>query len=155
MQPHLQIKFVGNRLDIIATDHAPHTIGEKAQSYFDCPSGGPLVQHAINVMLDFYHRGQISLEKIVEKMCHAPAQCFQVAERGFLDEGYWADIALVDENRPWRVAPENILYRCGWSPFEGYLFKGQVTHTIVSVHLAFENGQFNENKMGERLLFQR
>ncbi len=147
--------LLDNRLDVIATDHAPHLSSEKANSYFNCPSGGPLVQHALNVMLDFYHRGAISLEKIVEKMCHAPAICYQVAERGFLEEGYWADVILVDEEQEWTVAPDNVLYKCGWSPFEGHTFRGQVSSTIVSGHLAYHQGNFNENKMGERLLFSR
>lgn len=146
--------LLDNRLDVIATDHAPHLPSEKANAYFNCPSGGPLVQHALNVMLDFYHRDMISLERIVEKMCHAPAICYRLQERGFLDEGYWADIILVDEQQPLTIAPENILYKCGWSPFEGQQFKGRVNTTMVSGHLAYHEGQFNENKWGERLLFQ-
>ena len=147
--------LLDNRLDVIATDHAPHLPSEKANKYLNCPSGGPLVQHALNVMLDFYHRGEISIERIVEKMCHAPAECYQLAERGYLDEGYFADIVLVDENDSWTVAPENILYKCGWSPFEGYTFKGKVNTTIVSGHLAFHEGQFDESQWGQRLLFDR
>jgi dihydroorotase len=146
--------LLNDRLDIIATDHAPHLLSEKANTYFNCPSGGPLVQHALNVMLDFYHRGQISLEKIVEKMCHAPAQCFRLKERGFLEEGQWADIALVDENERWTIAPENILYKCGWSPFEGHTFRGKVKSTFVNGHLAYHEGRFDESRYGQRLAFE-
>lgn len=145
--------LLNNQLDIIATDHAPHLPSEKANSYFSCPSGGPLVQHALNVMLDIYHRGQISLEKIIEKMCHAPAQCFRLKDRGYLEEGQWADIALVDENESWTIAPDNILYKCGWSPFEGHTFKGKVKSTFVSGHLAYHEGQFDESQYGQRLSF--
>ncbi|RMF02144.1 MAG: dihydroorotase, partial [Bacteroidetes bacterium] len=113
------------------------------------------VQHSLNVMLDFYHRGLISLEKIVEKMCHAPAICYQVAERGYLDEGYYADIILVDPDKLWTVSQDNIRYHCGWSPFEGHQFRGQVETTIVSGHMAYHQGQLNEQKMGMRLHFDR
>jgi dihydroorotase len=145
--------LLNDRLDVIATDHAPHLLTEKANTYFNCPSGGPLVQHALNVMLDFYHRGKISLEKIVEKMCHAPAQCFRLKDRGYLEEGQWADIALVDENESWTIAPENILYKCGWSPFEGHTFRGKVKSTFVSGHLAYHEGRFDESQYGQRLSF--
>lgn len=144
-----------NRLDIIATDHAPHTWDEKQQSYFKAPSGVPLVQHSLNVMLKLHQQGKISLEKIVEKMCHAPSICFEMDQRGFLREGYWADIAIVDLEKSWEVNKGNIYYKCAWSPFEGEQFKGQVTSTIVSGHLAYHEGVFNESKMGERLLFDR
>ncbi|MCB9303558.1 MAG: dihydroorotase [Lewinellaceae bacterium] len=147
--------LLDNRLDIIATDHAPHTWAEKQGAYFDAPSGLPLVQHALNVMLEFYHQGRISLERIVEKMCHAPAVCFQLSRRGFLEEGYWADLALLDVDKQWTIGKENILYKCGWSPFEGHTFKGKVESTIVSGHLAYHEGQFFEDKMGERLAFSR
>ena len=147
--------LLDNRLDIIATDHAPHTWAEKQQKYFSAPSGVPLVQHSLNVMLEFYHRKKISLERIVEKMCHAPAICFQVDRRGFLEEGYWADIALVDPDREWTVDPENIYYKCGWPPFNGHSFRGQMMSTIGSGHLAYHPGQFKEAKKGERLLFSR
>lgn len=147
--------LLDNRLDIIATDHAPHTWAEKQGAYFDAPSGLPLVQHALNVMLEFYHQGRISLERIVEKMCHAPAVCFQLSRRGFLEEGYWADLALLDVDKQWTIGKENILYKCGWSPFEGHTFKGKVESTIVSGHLAYHEGQFYEDKMGERLAFSR
>ncbi len=147
--------LLDNRLDIVATDHAPHTWDEKQQTYFSAPSGLPLVQHAINVMLEFYHQGLISIERVVEKMCHAPAICFQADRRGFLDEGYWADIALIDLEKEWTVGPENLYYKCGWSPFAGHTFKGRVEATVVSGHLAYREGRFFEQKMGERLLFQR
>lgn len=146
--------LLNDTLDIIATDHAPHTWEEKQQSYFKAPSGVPLVQHSLNVMLEFYHQGKISLEKIVEKMCHAPAICFQMEKRGFLQEGYWADLAIVDIQEPWKVAKNNIHYKCGWSPFEGHEFKGKVKSTIVSGHLAYQNGVFYENIKGRRLTFK-
>ncbi len=145
--------LLDNRLDIVATDHAPHTWEEKQNKYKKAPSGLPLVQHALNVMLDFHQKGKITPERIVEKMCHAPAICFNVRERGYIREGYWADIALVDPELRWKVQKENILYHCGWSPLEGHDFKGKVTHTIVSGHLAYSNGTFDESKKGERLLF--
>lgn len=143
------------RLDVVATDHAPHTWDEKSQSYLQAPSGLPLVQHSLNVMLEFYHRDEISLEKIVEKMCHAPAVAFQIAERGFLDEGCWADLCIVDVHHAWTVSRDNVFYKCGWSPFEGHTFRSKVLSTIVSGHLAWHEGRFFEQKMGERLLFER
>jgi dihydroorotase len=146
--------LLDDRLDIIATDHAPHTWEEKSNNLWNAPSGVPLVQHSLNVMLEFYQEGKISLEKIVEKMCHAPAQCFHVRERGYIREGYWADLVLVDLERKWTVDKSNIHYKCNWSPFEGHTFKGFVEKTIVSGHLAYDNGIFFEDKKGERLLFQ-
>ena len=146
--------LLDDRLDIIATDHAPHTWDEKQNKYFSAPSGVPLVQHSLNVMLELYQKGQITLEKIVEKMCHAPAECFRLVERGFLQEGFWADIAIVDMDEKWVVEKDNIHYKCNWSPFEGHYFKGKVTSTIVSGHLAYHEGKFNENEMGERLEFE-
>lgn len=147
--------LLDNRLDIIATDHAPHTRDEKSLPFLQAPSGLPLIQHSLNVMLEFYHAGKISMERLVEKMCHAPAEAFRIQERGYLDEGYWADLAIVDPDYRWTVEPENILYKCGWSPFEGHRFRGKVLSTIVSGHLAWHEGQLNEAKMGERLLFAR
>lgn len=144
-----------DRLDIIATDHAPHTWEEKQGTYFHAPSGVPLVQHSLNVMLEFFHQGAITMEKIVEKMCHAPAECFEMEDRGYLDEGMWADIVILDPNKEWTVDKENIYYKCGWSPFEGQTFKGAVETTIVSGHVAYHQGQFDESKKGERLLFSR
>jgi dihydroorotase len=145
--------LLDDRLDVVATDHAPHTREEKAQPYLQAPSGLPLIQHTLNVMLEFYHAGQISLEKIVEKMCHAPAVAFRVAERGFADEGAWADLVLLDPEHAWTVQPDNILYKCGWSPFTGHTFRGKVLSTVVSGHLAWHEGQLREGKCGERLLF--
>ncbi|HMY43776.1 MAG TPA: dihydroorotase [Chitinophagales bacterium] len=145
--------LLDNRLDVIATDHAPHTLEEKNNPYLKAPSGLPLVQHSLQLMLDFYHQGKISLEKIVEKMCHAPAICFNVENRGFLREGYHADIAIVDINAPYTIRAENILYKCGWSPLEGKTLKGKVTHTFVNGHLVYQNGVFDESIKGQRLLF--
>ena len=147
--------LLNDKLDIIATDHAPHTWDEKQNLYKKAPSGLPLVQHSLVLMLDFYNRGEITLEKIVEKMCHAPAICFDVEKRGFIRQDYWADLVLVDLNQEQTVAKENILYKCGWSPLEGKTFRGKVTHTFVSGHLAYANERFDEGKMGERLLFAR
>lgn len=147
--------MLDDRLDIIATDHAPHTLDEKNNTYLKAPSGGPLVQHALVAMLEFYHQGKIALEKIVEKMCHAPAICFQLRNRGFIREGYAADLVLVDLNKPWQVEKKNILYKCGWSPFEGTTFKSKVTHTWVNGHLVYKEGEFDESKKGARLLFDR
>ena len=147
--------MLDDRLDIIATDHAPHTLDEKNNTYLKAPSGGPLVQHALVAMLEFYHQGKIALEKIVEKMCHAPAICFQLSNRGFIREGYAADLVLVDLNKPWQVEKKNILYKCGWSPFEGTTFKSKVTHTWVNGHLVYKEGKFDESKKGVRLQFDR
>lgn len=146
--------LLDDRLDVIATDHAPHTWEEKSQPYLQAPAGLPLVQHPLNVMLEFYHAGKISLERIVEKMCHAPAIAFRVKERGFLDEGYWADMVLVDLDQEWRIQPENVLYHCGWSPFMGKSFRGKVMSTVVSGYLAWHEGALREQKMGERLDFE-
>ena len=147
--------LLDDKLDIIATDHAPHTLEEKDNTYFKAPSGGPLVQHALPAMLEFYHNGKISLEKVVEKMCHAPAICFQLEGRGFIKKGFAADLVLVDLNSSWQVSKENILYKCGWSPFEGTRFNSKVTHTWVNGHLAYQNGHFDESQKGQRLLFDR
>ena len=144
-----------DKIDVIATDHAPHTWDEKQNTYFKAPSGGPLIQHSLVAMLEFYHEGKISLEKIVQKMSHNPAILFQISKRGFIREGYYADIALVDLKNSWTVRKENILAKCGWSPFEGTFFKSKVTHTFVSGHLAFANGAFDANKTGSRLIFDR
>lgn len=144
-----------NRIDIIATDHAPHTIEEKSQSYLKAPSGGPLVQHALPAMLEFHKQGKISLEKIAEKMAHSPAICFQVEKRGFIREGFWADLVLVNLNKPTTVNRQNVLSKCGWSPFEGQTFSSGVVSTIVSGNLVFENGQLKDGIYGRRLLFNR
>jgi dihydroorotase len=144
-----------NKIDVIATDHAPHTIEEKQQSYFKAPSGGPLVQHSLVAMLEFYHKGKISLEKIAEKMAHAVADCFQIEKRGYIREGYFADLVLVDLNSAWTVDKSNILYKCGWSPFEGVTFHSKITHTFVNGNLIYDNGKFDERTKGQRLLFNR
>ena len=143
-----------DKIDIIATDHAPHTLAEKSNKYLNAPSGGPLVQHGLPAMLTLYHEGRLSLEKIVEKMSHAPAECFKIKERGFIREGYFADLAMIDVDKKWTVSKDNILYKCGWSPFEGTNFKGHVEKTFVSGHLAYDRGGFNENRMGHRLGFR-
>jgi len=145
--------LLDNRLDIIATDHAPHTWAEKSQPYLQAPSGLPLVQHSLNLMLEFYHAGQITLERMVEKMCHAPAILFRIQERGFLDEGCWADLSIVDVDHTWTVQPDHILYQCGWSPLTGKTVRGKVLSTVVSGHLAWHEGKLLEGKMGERLAF--
>jgi len=144
-----------NLIDVVATDHAPHTKAEKNNVYTKAPSGGPLVQHALPAMLEFYHRGKLSLEKIVEKMCHNPAILFDVDQRGFIKEGYKADLVLLDLKAPWTVNSSNMFYKCGWSPFEGTTFKSRVTHTFVNGHLVYENFKFNEGKFGQRLEFNR
>ena len=144
-----------DRIDVIATDHAPHTIEEKSQPYSKAPSGGPLVQHALIAMLEFYKQGKISLEKIVEKMAHSPAICFQIEKRGFIREGYWADLVLVDLNKRLTVSKSNLLYKCGWSPFEGQTFASSVVSTIVSGNIVYENGKITEGVFGKRLVFKR
>jgi dihydroorotase len=144
-----------NRIDVIATDHAPHTREEKKQSYFRAPSGGPLVQHALVAMLELVHRGQFPLERIAEKMSHAVADCFRLRDRGYIREGYAADLVLVDLNDPWTVDKTNILAKCGWSPFEGQVFRSRVTHTFVNGQLVYENGKIVEANAARRLLFQR
>lgn len=147
--------LLDNKIDIIATDHAPHTLEEKQNSYFKAPSGGPLVQHSLVTMLELYHRKKISLEKVVEKMCHAPADCFRVKNRGYIKKGYAADLVLADLNSPWTVDKSNILYKCGWSPFEGETFHSKITHTFVNGNLVYDNGRFDETIKGQRLLFER
>ncbi len=144
-----------DRIDIIATDHAPHTIEEKSQPFSKAPSGGPLVQHALIAMIEFYKRGKISLEKIAEKMSHSPAICFQVDKRGFIREGYWADLVLVNLNKPYVVSRKNILAKCGWSPFEGEVFGSTVISTIVSGNLVYEDGIIKDGIYGKRLAFDR
>lgn len=143
--------LLDDRIDIITTDHAPHTLEEKEKPYFQSMSGAPMVQHSLCVMLEFYRNGHISLEKIVEKMCHNPAILYRINGRGFIREGYWADLTLVDLNSPWTVARENILYKCGWSPLEGTTFQGKATHTFVNGNLVFNDGYFTELIPGQRL----
>ena len=144
-----------NKIDVIATDHAPHTIAEKEQSYLKAPSGGPLVQHSLNALLQLYKQGKISLEKIVEKACHNVAILFEIDRRGFIREGFYADLVLVDLNQSYVVSKENILYKCQWSPFEGQQFDSVVTHTFVNGNLVFENGKFDESNKGMRMRFNR
>lgn len=144
-----------DRIDVVATDHAPHTLAEKDNPYLKAPSGGPLVQHSLVSMLEFFHAGKMSLEKIAEKMSHNPAILFQISKRGFIREGYYADFALVDLHSTWIVEKANILAKCGWSPFEGKTFQSKVTDTFVSGHHVFSGERFDESVKGERLLFTR
>lgn len=144
-----------DKLDIIATDHAPHTLEEKAQLYFRSPSGAPFIQHSLVVMLEFFHQGLITFEKIVEKMCHNPAILFNVEKRGFIREGYWADLAVVDIETNWKVDKSNILYKCGWSPLEGITLRSEVVQTFVNGNLIYNNGSFTETIKGQRLQFIR
>lgn len=144
--------LLDDRIDIVTTDHAPHTLEEKQKPYFQAMSGAPIVQHSLNIMLEFHKQGRISLEKIVEKMCHNPAILYQIERRGFVREGYFADLTIVDLNSPWTVSKENTLSKCGWSPLEGTTFQGKVTHTIVNGHLVYEEGQFNESEKGKALV---
>jgi dihydroorotase len=141
-------------IDIIATDHAPHTTAEKTASYFKAPSGGPLVQHSLVLMLELYHKNILTIEKIVEKMAHNPAVVYRIKDRGFLREGYKADICIVDPRSEWTVNKENIMYKCGWSPFEGYTFRSRVKHTLVNGSLVFNEGSVDESHRGERLRFR-
>ena len=143
------------RIDVIATDHAPHTLEEKSKPYFQAPSGGPLIQHSLVAMLDFYHQGKISLEMIAQKMCHNVADLFQIERRGYLREGYYADLVLVDLKQETPVSKNNLLYKCGWSPFEGHTFRSGITHTFVNGNLAFERGKLHENVRGKRINFLR
>lgn len=143
------------RIDVIATDHAPHTIAEKEQPYAQAPSGGPLVQHALQALLDMVKAGKLTLEQLVQKTAHNTALCFQIEQRGFIREGYWADLVLVDLNKPYRVTRENVLSKCGWSPFEGHEFSATIEHTLVSGNLAYSNGNIIEVGSGHRLLFDR
>lgn len=147
--------LLDDRIDVIATDHAPHTLEEKQQVYTKAPSGGPLVQHAVVAMFEAYHQGKISIEKIVEKMCHNPAKIFKIEKRGFIKEGFYADLVLVDTAMPWNVKKENIIAQCGWSPFEGYNFKSRITHTFVNGNLVYHNFKVNDQPFGKRLLFDR
>ena len=143
------------RIDVIATDHAPHTLEEKNNVYTKAPSGGPLVQHALEALFEMHHKGYITVEKLVEKVAHNPAILFEIKERGYIREGYKADLVLINPNAPWTVTKENIAYKCGWSPFEGTTFRARVTHTFVNGHLAYENGKIAKATNGERLTFNR
>jgi dihydroorotase len=145
--------LLADKIDVIATDHAPHTMEEKNNTYFKAPSGGPLVQHSLVAMLEMSRKGFISIEKVIQKMCHAPADLFRIENRGYIREGYFADLVLVDSNQSWVVSPENILYKCGWSPFEGFEFSNKVVTTYINGAIAFENDKINESVKGERILF--
>jgi dihydroorotase len=147
--------LLDDRIDVIATDHAPHTLEEKKNPYTSAPSGGPLVQHAVVAMFEAFHQGKISVEKIVEKMAHNPAKIFKINKRGFIKEGYYADLAIVNAGLPWSVKKENILYKCGWSPFEGYTFKSRITHTFVNGELVYNNFKVKDVHPGMRLEFDR
>ena len=147
--------LLDDRIDVVATDHAPHTMEEKDNEYGKAPSGGPLVQHALPAMLENHLNGRISLPKIVEKMCHNPAKLFQIEKRGYIKPGYFADLTVVNMNDPWEVNKNNILSKCGWSPFEGTRFRSKITHTFVNGHLAFANGHFSKERKASRLTFDR
>lgn len=147
--------LLDDRIDVIATDHAPHTLEEKKNPYTSAPSGGPLVQHAVVTMFEAFHQGKISVEKIVEKMAHNPAKIFKIEKRGFIKEGYYADLAIVNAGLPWSVKKENILYKCGWSPFEGFTFKSRITHTFVNGELVYNNFKVKDVRSGMRLAFDR
>jgi len=147
--------LLDDRIDVIATDHAPHTLEEKQQSYLKAPSGGPLVQHALVALFEAYHQGKISIEKIVEKAAHNPAIIFKIEKRGFIKVGYYADLVIVNAGLPWQVKKENILYKCGWSPFDGFTFTSRITHTFVNGQLVYHNFKVKEIRAGKRLLFDR
>ena len=147
--------LLDDRIDVLATDHAPHTLEEKTNSYLKAPSGGPLVQHAVIALLEKVKEGVIPIEKAVEKMSHNPAKLFQIEKRGFIKEGYFADLVLIDTNKPQTVSKDNILYKCGWSPFEGTTFSSTITHTFVNGNLMYNNGVFNNEIKGKRITFNR
>ena len=147
--------LLDDRIDVIATDHAPHTLEEKSQQYLQAPSGGPLVQHSLLVLLDFAKKGKLSVEKVVEKMCHNPAVVFQIESRGYIKEGYFADLVIVDPNQDTKVSKDNLVYKCGWSPLEGETLQAAIEKTIVNGQVVFDNGDFNESPKGQRLLFNR
>jgi dihydroorotase len=145
--------LLDDRIDLVTTDHAPHTLEEKQKPYFQSMSGAPMVQHSLNCMLEFYKQGRISLEKIVEKMCHNPATLYRMQDRGFIREGYFADLTLVDPDHPWTVSKDNILYKCGWSPLEGTTFQTRVTQTFVNGNLVYDNGTFHEEVKGQAIVW--
>lgn len=147
--------LLDDRIDVLATDHAPHTLEEKNNVYTKAPSGGPLVQHVVPAILEKVKEGVITIEKAVEKMSHNPAKLFQIKKRGFIKEGYYADLVLIDPNKPQTVTKENVLYKCGWSPFEGTTFSASITHTFVNGNLIYDNGVFNDDIKGKRLTFNR
>ena len=141
-------------IDVIATDHAPHTLEEKAQTYFKAPAGLPLVQHSLQILLEFYHEGRLSLERIVQKGAHNPALLFRVAERGFIREGYFADLVAVDLDKPQRITPESLVYKCGWSPFEGERFASSIHMTVLNGDIVFREGVMTDEPRGRRLEFR-
>ena len=143
------------KADLIGTDHAPHTLSEKSSSYLKAPSGMPMIQHSLAVMLEFYHKGMITIENIVNKMCHAPADIFRIDRRGYIREGYYADLVLIDLNHEWKVTPENILYKCKWSPLENITFHSAVSHTFVNGRLVYSEGKITDTAFGKRLVFNR
>jgi dihydroorotase len=145
--------LLSDKIDVIATDHAPHTLEEKNNSYFKAPSGGPLVQHSLVAMLEMSRKGFITVEKVIQKMCHAPADLFRIENRGYIREGFFADLVLVDPNQNWIVSPENILYKCGWSPFEGVQFSNKVVATYINGVAAFKNDKIDESVKGKRITF--
>lgn len=147
--------LLDDKIDVIASDHAPHTLKEKENNYTNAPSGGPLVQHTLVALLELYHKGKLPIEKIVEKTAHNPAILFEIKDRGYIKPGYKADLVLVDLNSPWTVKKENLLYKCGWSPFEGTTFKSRVTHTLINGAVTYENGKFGNKSNAERLIFDR
>ena len=147
--------LLDNRIDVIATDHAPHTLEEKSGNYWTAPSGGPLVQHSVLAMMDFVKSGQINMERMVEKMSHAVADVFQIQKRGYIREGYFADLVLVDPKSPTTVSKANLHYKCGWSPFEGHTFSSSINSVFVNGHLAYTNGVFDESLKGSALTFSR
>jgi len=158
-RPHdrkaLWVGLLDDRLDIIATDHAPHTAEEKDNPYMKCPSGLPLVQHALVQMMEHSKDGKLSLPQLVHKMAHAPATCFKIKDRGYIREGYKADLVQVSEDQPWKVDSSNILYKCGWSPFEGHKFQSRVVRTFINGHLSYDRGNFSNQLKGDRLKFER
>ena len=145
--------LLSDKIDVLATDHAPHIVEEKNNTYFNAPSGGPLVQHSLTAMLEMSKKGLITIEKVIQKMCHAPADLFRIDRRGYIREGYFADLVLIDPGKSWIVSPDNILYKCGWSPFEGIEFSHRVVKTFVNGYLVFANGKIQTDKTGERLSF--
>jgi dihydroorotase len=147
--------LLNDTIDVIATDHAPHTLEEKSKKYTEAPSGGPLVQHALVALFEAHLQGKISVEKIVEKFCHNPAKIFKIEKRGFIKPGFYADLVLIKKSNSWEVTKENVLYKCGWSPFEGTSFNTKISHTFINGELVFENGKITEIKAGKRLLFDR
>ncbi|MBP6313167.1 MAG: dihydroorotase [Flavobacteriales bacterium] len=143
------------RIDVVATDHAPHTVEEKNMPYAHCPSGGPLIQHSLVAMLELMHQDVFTIEEVVEKLCHAPARLFQVSKRGFVTEGHHADLVLVDLDAPWTVSKESLLYKCGWSPFEGQQFRSKVLNTWVNGRMVYADGKVDHSVRGQRLRFER